>query len=57
MLRLVAYTVVSGDSLWAIAQAFLGSGNRWPGIYQMNKDLIGSNPNLIYLGQRYVFWI
>ena len=47
------YTVISGDSLWKIAQKFLGSGSRWREIYTYNnnKSIIGGNPNLIYPGQ------
>lgn len=47
------YTVISGDSLWKIAQKFLGSGSRWREIYTYNnnKNIIGGNPNLIYPGQ------
>ncbi|MEY8357079.1 LysM peptidoglycan-binding domain-containing protein [Lachnospiraceae bacterium 54-53] len=44
------YTVVKGDSLWAIAKKQLGNGSRWQEIYNLNKDKI-SNPNLIYPGQ------
>ncbi len=45
-----AYTVVKGDSLWAIAKKQLGNGSRWQEIYSLNKDKI-SNPILIYPGQ------
>lgn len=47
------YTVKSGDCLWNIAKAHLGSGSRWQEIYNLNKSVIGSNPNLIYPGQVY----
>ena len=47
------YTVKSGDSLRKIAQKQLGDGNRWKEIYELNKDTVGSNPNLIYPGQVY----
>lgn len=47
------YRVVSGDCLWYIAQRFLGNGARWPEIYNLNKGVIGGNPNLIYPGQLY----
>lgn len=30
------YTVVKGDSLWAIAQKHLGSGSRYPEIMELN---------------------
>jgi len=42
------YTVVSGDTLWAISERFYGDGNR----YQQIADASGiSDPNLIYPGQ------
>ncbi len=47
------YTVKSGDSLWAIAKQYLGDGSRYNEIYELNKDTIGSNPNLIYPGQTF----
>lgn len=48
------YTVKKGDSLWNIAQKFLGKGSRWQEIYKLNKDVVGSDPNLIYPGQTFV---
>lgn len=44
------YTVKSGDCLWNIAKAMLGSGSRYTEIANLNKDKI-KNPNLIYPGQ------
>ena len=44
------HTVDSGESLWAIAEQELGSGNRWREIYDANKDMIGDNPDLIQPG-------
>jgi LysM domain len=42
------YTVISGDTLWAIAERFYGDGNK----YQVIADASGvSNPDLIYPGQ------
>lgn len=43
-----SYTVVSGDSLWKIAQGQLGAGNRYMEIASLNNI---SNPNKIYPGQ------
>lgn len=42
------YTVKSGDCLCSIAQKV---GVSWETIYNNNKSVIGSNPNLIYPGQ------
>lgn len=47
------YTVVPGDCLWYIAKEQLGDPYRWPEIYEMNKGVIGGNPDLIYPGQVY----
>ncbi|MDL2253227.1 5'-nucleotidase C-terminal domain-containing protein [Ruminococcaceae bacterium OttesenSCG-928-I18] len=44
------YTVKSGDSLWTIAEALLGDGNRCLEIYELNQMQI-LDPNLIYPGQ------
>ena len=42
------YTVVSGDTLWAIAERFYGDGNK----YQQIADASGvSDPDLIHPGQ------
>jgi LysM repeat protein len=45
------YIVVSGDSLWKIAEKFYKRGSLWTKIYEYNKDVIGDNPNLIITGQ------
>ena len=45
-----SYTVVKGDCLWSIAKRLLGSGARYPEIYELNRDKI-KKPNLIYPGQ------
>lgn len=47
------YTVISGDSLWKIAQQQLGNGSRWTEIYKLNVNII-KNPSLIYPGQVFV---
>ncbi|MDU5011393.1 LysM domain-containing protein [Clostridium sporogenes] len=44
------HTVSKNDTLWHIAKKYLGDGNKWPQIYNLNKDKI-KNPNLIYTGQ------
>ena len=45
------YTVQRNDCLWNIAKACTGDGSRWSELYNLNKGVIGSNPNLIYPGQ------
>jgi nucleoid-associated protein YgaU len=55
------HVVVKGDSLWGIARSVLsGSGPEpagasiselWKSIYELNRDLIGDDPNLIHPGQ------
>ena len=44
------YTVLSGDSLSAIANARYGNPSLWPRIFEANRDQI-TNPNLISPGQ------
>ena len=44
------YTVDRGDNLSAIAQQELGDANRWREIYELNRDVIGNNPDLIQPG-------
>lgn len=34
------YTVKKGDCLWAIAQACMGNGNKYPQLYEANKAVI-----------------
>ncbi len=46
-----SYVVQAGDTLSAIAKRTLGDGNRWREIYDLNRDVIGSNPNLIHAGR------
>jgi len=48
------YTVQSGDSLSKISQKYYGNMNlnSVAKIYYSNETTIGSNPNLIYPGQK-----
>lgn len=45
------YTVETGDSLFSIAQQAYGDGNQWQKIYDANKQVIGSDPNLLQPGE------
>jgi len=47
----VFYTVQKGDSLWKIAQAHYGNGNKWEALFEANREVI-KNPDLIYPGQQ-----
>ncbi|WP_438862205.1 LysM peptidoglycan-binding domain-containing protein [Paractinoplanes aksuensis] len=44
------HTVQAGDTLFGIAEAELGDGNRWPQIYALNQALI-RDPDRIFPGQ------
>jgi|GEM_PF-1098585 LysM repeat protein len=46
------YTVQRDDSLSRIAQRELGDASRWREIYDLNRQAIGANPNLILPGQK-----
>ena len=46
--EVINYVVKRGDTLWAIASQYLGSGTKYPQIAQENNI---PNPNLIYPGQ------
>ena len=48
------YTVRAGDSLSRIAQSLYGNANAWTRIYEANRQIIGSKPNLIRPGQKLV---
>ncbi|MET7858323.1 transglycosylase family protein [Streptomyces sp. NPDC005318] len=45
-----SYEVRPGDNLWAIADAHHVPGG-WPALYEVNKDAVGADPNLILPGQ------
>jgi len=45
------YTVKQGDTLWGIAKKMLGDGAKWKTLYELNKAVIGPDPNKIKPGQ------
>ncbi|NYI04925.1 transglycosylase family protein [Allostreptomyces psammosilenae] len=46
-----SYEVVSGDTLSLIAEGN-GVAGGWKALYEANRDVVGSDPNLIYPGQQ-----
>jgi nucleoid-associated protein YgaU len=48
------YVVRSGDSLSKIAKLELGNSSKWQAIYNLNKKMIGPDPNKIKPGQKLV---
>jgi LysM repeat protein len=46
------YVVKAGDNLWDISKHFYGSGTHWSEIYHSNADVIGSDPRLIFPGEK-----
>jgi len=44
------HEVKKGDTLWAIAEAALGNGARYPEIFEANRPML-SDPDKIYPGQ------
>lgn len=47
------YVIEKGDTLWAIAKKFLGNGNRYPEIFEANKEVI-LDPDKIFPGQKII---
>jgi len=45
------YVIKKGDTLWAIANKFLGNGSKYPEIFEANREVI-KDPDLIYPGQK-----
>ena len=45
------YEIQSGDTLWAVAKKFYGSGNKYTKIFEANKEVI-KDPDKIYPGQK-----
>lgn len=41
------YKVVKGDCLWNITKKYTNNGADWKALYNLNKEVIGSDPNKI----------
>ncbi|MGG3839645.1 LysM peptidoglycan-binding domain-containing protein [Paenibacillus thiaminolyticus] len=48
------YVVRKGDTLSKIAKMELGSSSKWRSIYDLNKKVIGNDPNIIKSGMKLV---
>lgn len=44
------YIVQKGDCLWSIAERELGDGMYWVNLYEANQDVIGEDPDLLWVG-------
>lgn len=44
------YIVQEGDCLWSIAEREFGDGMYWVKLYEANRDVIGENPDLLWVG-------
>jgi nucleoid-associated protein YgaU len=40
-------TIEAGEGWYDLAKRFLGDGSRWPELYEMNKDRVPRNPNIL----------
>ena len=48
-----AYTIKAGDTLSRLSEHFYNSADKWPKIYEANRDTV-KNPNYIYIGQKLI---
>ena len=48
------HTVVAGETLSDISLKYYGKATAWQQIYDVNKDVIGDNPNKIKPGQEFI---
>lgn len=44
------YKVQDGDSFYTIAASELGAASRWPELYDINKEVVGNDPNRLRAG-------
>ena len=45
------YIIEKGDTLWAIAEKFLGNGSKYTEIFEANREVI-QDPDKIFVGQQ-----
>ena len=49
--NLPTYTTQPGDTMYTVAKSQYGNGNQWKKVYEANKEVVGSNPNMPYSGK------
>ncbi|MGY2877187.1 hypothetical protein ACVW00_004377 [Marmoricola sp. URHA0025 HA25] len=45
-----SYSVREGDNLWDLAQTYLGDGNRYHELVELNRHIVGDNPGFLEQG-------
>ncbi len=45
-----AYKVQAGEGWYDLAKRFLGDGNRWPELYELNRERVAHNPHALRVG-------
>lgn len=46
----ISYTIKQGDTLWNLAKRYLGNGALYTKIYDLNRDVIGTDPSILRAG-------
>ncbi|MFQ6674364.1 MAG: multiheme c-type cytochrome, partial [Fidelibacterota bacterium] len=46
----ITHQVRAGESLWSLAEQYLGKGSRWTDIYELNQEVI-RDPDMVLIGQ------
>ncbi|WP_457255914.1 LysM peptidoglycan-binding domain-containing protein [Pedococcus sp. P5_B7] len=47
----VEHVVQRGETLWSLAEQYLGAGNRYTELADLNRDVLGPNPGFLTVGQ------
>jgi nucleoid-associated protein YgaU len=45
-----AYTVKEGEGWSSLAERYLGEGSRWPELFELNRERVPRNPNVLPAG-------
>lgn len=46
----ISYTIKQGDTLWNLAKKYLGNGELYTKIHDLNRDVIGADPSILRAG-------